>query len=203
MTGNKSMFSSYEKDKDPQDAITFDDGSQGKAKSLDKIAITTKNSILNMFMVDSLDYNLLYVSQLCQMCYNCLFTDVGVRVFMRSDDSIAFKGVLKGKLYLVYFSNDKVELETCLIAKTNMGWLCHCRLAHVRMKNLHKLLKGEHIVRLTNVCFEIDSQVALAKQENKLEQATRLRTSWRHQVPLGFLHIDIYGPRCLHKHWRE
>jgi hypothetical protein len=49
--------------------------------------------------------------------YNCLFTDVGVTIFKRSDDSVAFKGVLKGKLYLVDFSNDKDELGTCLIAK--------------------------------------------------------------------------------------
>jgi hypothetical protein len=41
--------------------------------------------------------------QLCKMGYNCLFTDVGVTVFRRSDDSIAFKGVLDGQLYLVDF----------------------------------------------------------------------------------------------------
>jgi hypothetical protein len=56
------------------------------------------------------------------MGYNCLFTDIGVSVFRRSDNSIGFKGVLKRKLYLVDFSNDKAELDTCLIAKTNMGW---------------------------------------------------------------------------------
>jgi hypothetical protein len=42
-------------------------------------------------------------------------------VFRRSDDSVAFKGVLEGQLYLVYFNRS--ELDTCLIAKTNMGWL--------------------------------------------------------------------------------
>jgi hypothetical protein len=57
------------------------------------------------------------------MGYNYLFTDVGVTVFRRSDDSVAFKRMLKGNIYLVDFSNDKVELDTCLIAKTNMGWL--------------------------------------------------------------------------------
>jgi hypothetical protein len=31
------------------------------------------------------------------MGYNCLFTDIGVTVFRRSDDSIAFKGVLDGQ----------------------------------------------------------------------------------------------------------
>jgi hypothetical protein len=57
------------------------------------------------------------------MGYNYLFTDVGVTVFRRSDDSIAFKGVLEGQLYLVDFNGNTSELNTCLIAKTNMGWL--------------------------------------------------------------------------------
>jgi hypothetical protein len=38
------------------------------------------------------------MSFLCKMSYNCLFTDIGVTVFRRSDDSIAFKGVLEGQL---------------------------------------------------------------------------------------------------------
>jgi hypothetical protein len=65
-------------------------------KGLGKIAIFPDHSISNVFLVDSLDYNLLYVSQLCKIGYNFLFTDVGVTVFRRSDNSIAFKGVLDG-----------------------------------------------------------------------------------------------------------
>jgi hypothetical protein len=121
MTGEKRMFSSYEKNDDPQRAITFGDGNQGLVKRLGKIAISPDHSIYNVFLVDSLDYNLLSVSQLCKMGYNVLFTDIGVTVFRRSDDSVAFKGVLEGQLYLVDFN--KAELDTCLIAKTNMGWL--------------------------------------------------------------------------------
>jgi hypothetical protein len=122
MTGEKRMFSSYEKNEDPQRAITFGDGNQGLVKGLGKIAISPDHSISNVFLVDSLDYNLLSVSQLCKMGYKCLFTDIGVTVFRRSDDSVAFKGVLEGQLYLVDFN--RAELDTCLIAKTNMGWLC-------------------------------------------------------------------------------
>jgi hypothetical protein len=59
MTGEKRMFSSYEKNEDPQRAITFGDGNQGFVKGL----------------------------------------DIGVTVFRRSDDSVAFKGVLEGQLY--------------------------------------------------------------------------------------------------------
>jgi hypothetical protein len=104
MTGEKRMFSSYEKNEDPQRAITFGDGNQGLVKGLGKIAISPDHSISNVFLVDSLDYNLLSVSQLCKMSYNCLFMDTGVTVFRRSDDSVAFKGVLEGQLYLVDFN---------------------------------------------------------------------------------------------------
>jgi hypothetical protein len=37
------------------------------------------------------------------MGYNCLFTDKGVTIFRRSDSSFAFKGVLRGNLFLVDF----------------------------------------------------------------------------------------------------
>jgi hypothetical protein len=120
MIGEKRMFSSYVKNENPQRAITFRDGNQGLVKGLGKIAISPDHSISNVFLVDSLDYNLLSVSKLCKTGYNCLFTDVGVTVFRRSDDSIAFKGVLEGQLYLVDFKENKDELNTCLIAKTNM-----------------------------------------------------------------------------------
>jgi hypothetical protein len=99
MTGDKRMFSSYEKNEDPQRAITFGDGNQGLVKGLGKISISPDHSISNVFLIDSLDYNLLSVSQLCKMGYNCIFTNICVTVFRRSDDSIAFKEVLDGQLY--------------------------------------------------------------------------------------------------------
>jgi hypothetical protein len=53
------MFS-YKKNEDPQRAITFGDGNQGLVKGLGKIAISPEHSISNVFLVDSLDYNLLF-----------------------------------------------------------------------------------------------------------------------------------------------
>jgi hypothetical protein len=194
MTEEKMMFSSYEKNEDPQRAITFEDGNQGLVKGLGKIAISPDHSISNVFIVDSLDYNLLSVSQLCKMGYNCLFTDVGVTVFRRSDDSITFKGVLVGQIYLVDFNDNKAQLDTFLIAKTNMGWLWYRRLAHVGMKNLHKLLKGEHILGLTNVHFEKDkicSACQAGKQVGAHHPHKNIMTT---DMPLELLHMDLFGP---------
>jgi hypothetical protein len=43
-----------------------------------------------------------------------------VTVFKRKDSSISFTGCLKGKLYLVDFSKEKVEPETCLVSGANI-----------------------------------------------------------------------------------
>jgi hypothetical protein len=193
MTGEKRVFSSYEKNEDPQRAITFEDGNQVLVKGLGKIAISLDHSISNVFLVDSLDYNLLSVSQLCKMGYNCLFTNVGVTIFRRSDDSITFKGVLDGQLYLVDFNDNNAELDTCLIVKTNMVWLWHRRLAHVGMKNLDKLLKGEHILGLTNVHFEKDricSACQAGKQLGVHHQHKNIMTT---DMPLELLHMDLFS----------
>jgi hypothetical protein len=121
MTEERRIFTSFKKNDCESDCITFGDNSQGQVLGFGKIAIITKHSNSKVLLVELLDYNLLSVSWLCEMGYNCLFTDKGVTIFRRSDDSFAFKGVLRGKLYLMYFIPEEVELDRCLIAKTNMG----------------------------------------------------------------------------------
>jgi hypothetical protein len=128
------------------------------------------------------------------MGYNCLFTNEGVTVLRRGDDSIAIKGELKGRLYLVDFSSDKAQLDTFLLAKSSLSWLWHHRLAHVGMNNLSKLLKGEHILGLTNIHFEkniICSACQAGKQVGVPHPAKNVLTTTR---PLELLHMVIFGP---------
>jgi hypothetical protein len=105
------MFTSFEKNDTTSDNITFGDSSQDKVLGHSKIAITTEQSISKVLLVELLDYNLLFISQLYEMVYNCLFTNKGVTVFRRSDGSFAFKSVLREKLYLVDFVFEEVELD--------------------------------------------------------------------------------------------
>jgi transposase InsO family protein len=113
--------------------------------------------------------------------------------FKRSDDSIAFKGVLDGQLYLVNFNDSNAELDTCLIAKNNMGWLSHRRLAHVGMKNLHKLLKGKHILGLTNVHFEKDSICSSCQAGKQIGAHHTHKNIMATDRPLEVLHMDLFG----------
>jgi hypothetical protein len=117
-----------------------------------------------------------------------------VTVFRRSDGSFAFKGVLRGKLYLVDFIPEEVELDRCLIAKTNMSWLWHRRLAHVDMRNIHKLQKDDHILGLINIIFEKDRSYGACqagKQVGTHHHAKNIIITTR---PLEMLHIDLFGP---------
>jgi hypothetical protein len=125
MTGEKKMFTSCDMVENPMERIAFGGNGGGIVVGLGKIAISINHSISDVYLVESLDYNLLSVSQLCEMGYNCLFTNEGVTVFRRGDDSVAFKGELKGRLYLVDFSSDKAQLDTCLLAKSSLSWLWH------------------------------------------------------------------------------
>jgi hypothetical protein len=121
ITGERRMFTPFVKNEYESDCITFGDNTQGQVLSFGKIAITTEHLISKVLLVESLDYNLLSVSQFYKRGYNYLFTDKGVTVFRRSDGSFAFKSVLREKLYLMNFIPEEVELNRCIIAKTNMS----------------------------------------------------------------------------------
>jgi len=194
MTGERSMFSSYSPTTNSNDNIVFGDNSKGGSLGLGKVAISLDHSISNVLHVDSLSYNLLSISQLCEIGYNCLFTDKGVEVFKREDASIVFTGRLKNKLYLVDFSKSETKIETCLVAKSSMGWLWHHRLAYVGMRNLAKLLKDNHILGLTNVSFEKDricSACQAGKQVGVPHPPKCIMTTTQ---PLELIHMDLFGP---------
>jgi hypothetical protein len=101
---------------------------------------------------------------------------------------------LRGKLYLIDFIPEKVELDRCLIAKINIGWLWNRRLAHVGMRNLHKLQKDGHILGLTDIVFEKDRPCRACqagKQVGTHHHAKNIMTTTRSSE---LLHMDLFGP---------
>jgi transposase InsO family protein len=75
-----------------------------------------------------------------------------------------------------------------------MGWLWHRCLAYVGMKNLHKLLKGEHVLGLTNICFKKVRPCAacqVGKQAGSTHHSKNVMTTSR---PLELIHMDLFRP---------
>jgi hypothetical protein len=65
------------------------------------------------------------------------------------------------------------------------------------MKIIHKLLKGEHILELTNVHFEKDmicSACQVGKHVGVHHPHKNIMTTER---PLELLHMDLFGPIAL------
>ena len=75
MTGDMKMFTQMsEEDCSNYDSITFGDNRKGKVKGLGKIAISNDHSISNVLLVESLNFNLLSVAQLCDLGFCCNFS---------------------------------------------------------------------------------------------------------------------------------
>jgi hypothetical protein len=113
-------------------------------------------SISNVLLVESLDFNLLSVAQLCDLGFKCIFDSDDIQIISVDGSNLIFKGFRHGSLYLVDFNDSETQLTSCLLSKSSMGWLWHRRLGHVGMKQLNKLLKHDLVRGLKDVTFDKD-----------------------------------------------
>ena len=69
-----------------------------------------------------------------------------------------------------------------------------CRLAHVNMRSLQSLLKGDHVHGLTNVSFAKDRECSACIEGKLHEKAHPPTTIIYSKRPLELLHMDLFGP---------
>jgi hypothetical protein len=62
------------------------------------------------------------------------------------------------------------------------------------MKNLHKLLKGEHVLGLTDVYFEKDRPCVACQAGKQVGTSHPSKNVMTTSRPLELLHMDIFGP---------
>ena len=70
--------------------ITFADKGKSKVLGLGRVAISQDQYIDKVMLVESLGYNLMYVSMLCDLDLVVIFGKYGCLVQMVSDNSIVF-----------------------------------------------------------------------------------------------------------------
>ena len=74
MTGDPRIFNSINENKSSGiKSVTFGGNGKGKVKGFGKIVISNDLSISNMLLVESLNFNLLSVAQLCDLGLKCIF----------------------------------------------------------------------------------------------------------------------------------
>ena len=118
MTGDARMFNSINTiGNDGYNSITFGDN----VKGLGKIAISNDMSISNVLLVESLNFNLLSVAQLCDLGFKYIFGVDDVVIISVDDSNLIFKGFRYENLYLVDFIAREAQLSTYLLS--NLAWV--------------------------------------------------------------------------------
>src|SRR3954463_3441236 len=143
MTGDKELFIDDKLSHSSQKYITFGDNNKGKVIGLGKVAISKDKHIDKVMLVQSLGYNLMSVSKLCDMGMLVLFCASRCAVFSQDDYTFVFEGYRKGDLYIVDFSLAP-DVSTCLISKDTSGWQWNRRLCHAGMKNIQTLISKKN-----------------------------------------------------------
>ena len=163
-------------------------------KGLGKITISNEYSLSNVLLVDALKFNLLSVSQLCDLGYKCSFTSKSFEVTSEDESVCIFKGFRHESLYLVDFSSSHAKLTTCLFSKSSLGWLWHRRLAHVGMKQLNRLVKHDLVEGLKDVKFEKDKLCSACQAGKQVSNSHPNKSAMSTSRPLDLLHMDLFGP---------
>ena len=195
MTGDARMFNSINTNgNDGYDSITFGDNGKDKVKGLGKIAISNDLSISNVLLVESLNFNLLSVAQLCDLGFKCIFGVDDVEIISVDGSNLIFKGFRYENLYLVDFNAREAQLTTCLISKSSMGWLWHRRLGHVGMKQLNRLVKHDLVRGLKDVVFENDKLCSSCQAGKQVGNTHPKKSMMSTSKTFELLHIDLFGP---------
>ena len=76
------------------------------------------------------------------------------------DDNIRFIGYRYGNIYIIDLDNlfmQNMQYLVAIKAKINeTSWLWHCRLTHISMHTLSKIIKKDLIFDLSKINFEKD-----------------------------------------------
>ena len=124
MTGDKNLLMDAPLSPSHLKHITYADKGKSKVLGLGKVAISKDRRMDNFILVESLGYNLMSVSMLCDLDMVVVFGKYRCVVIMEDDNSNVFEGFRRGDLYIVDFSTGP-QPAVCLLAKASEGWLWH------------------------------------------------------------------------------
>ena len=139
MTGDKSKFCLLTESDSGK--VTFEENSKGKIIGSRKVGKNLSSCIDDVILVESLAYNLLSISQLCDKRHRVLFDNEACTIYQPNSKNVKFTEKRVNNMYMIDL-DDLVHESLCLtIKKDNLAWLWHRRLGHASYNVLHKLEK--------------------------------------------------------------
>jgi hypothetical protein len=139
MTGDKGWFSSIVPVVTRR-YITFSDNGRGRVLSEGEIKVSDKITLRRVPLVQSLGYNLLFVSQLLEEGFEVLFRLAGSRILDSRGDLVCMV-VPEGQVFRADFSQSS-GVERCFLAGSSSElWKWHRKLGHLSFDLLSRLSK--------------------------------------------------------------
>nr|GFA72793.1 putative ribonuclease H-like domain-containing protein [Tanacetum cinerariifolium] len=195
MTGNKAHLTDYQEFKGG--SVAFG-GSNGRITSKEEI----KAGMLDfegVYYVEELkNYNLFYVSQMCNKNNKVLFTDTDCLVLspdfkLPDENQVLLKIPRQHNKYSFNLKNiDPSGDLYYLFAKASIDksnkW--HRRLGHVNFKNLNKLVKGNLVRCLPSKIFENDNTCVACQKGKQHKASCKAKIVSSVNQPLQILHMD-------------
>nr|GEW83305.1 ribonuclease H-like domain-containing protein [Tanacetum cinerariifolium] len=203
MTRNKEKLDDFVQVKGG--TVTFG-GGDGKITGKGTIR-TSKLNFENVYYVEELqNFNLFFVSQICDKKNKVLFTDdeclVLSKEFQLPDESqVVLRIPKRHDLYTFNLSDIQLEQPiNCLLAKASLEestkW--HRRMTHVNFKTINKLakhglVKGQPLKLFTN------EHNCVACNKGKQHKVSYKAVSAMRIIfePLQLLHMDLFGPTSI------
>jgi hypothetical protein len=129
MTGDKGLFSCLVSVVTKR-YITFGDNGRGCVLSEGEIKVSDKITLRRVALVQSLGYNLLFVSQLLDEGFEVLFRPCGSQILDSRGDHVCMV-VPEGQVFRAVFSHT-FGVERCFLASSSSElWKWHRKLGHL------------------------------------------------------------------------
>ncbi|KAK9064944.1 hypothetical protein SSX86_016327 [Deinandra increscens subsp. villosa] len=151
--------------------------------------------------VDTLNFNLLSVSQICDKNLNLMFTEKeaivlkpGVKI---PKELVLLRAPRREGLYILDLSAATLASGiACFISKASVDEsnLWHRRLCHVNYKNMNRIVNLSLVKGLPNKQFNCSEHCVSCLKGKQHKTSFKPKTESSITQPLELLHMDLFGP---------
>ncbi|XP_070031738.1 uncharacterized protein [Nicotiana tomentosiformis] len=155
-------------------------------------SISNNCDITEVYLLDGLNYNILSISQLCDLGYEVKFKKTGCAI-----EDEAYKIILPGKKYgNIYILDGIKNLDShiCLESISDDPWLYHKKFGHASMHLIENLSKYDLVIGLPKLNFSrnhVCDTCQIGKQTKNYFKTKDIVSTTK---PIQLLHMDLFGP---------
>jgi hypothetical protein len=173
--------------------ITFGDNGHGRVLSEGQIKVSDKITLRRVALVQSLGYNLLFVSQLLDEGFEVVFWPGGSRILDSQGDHVCMV-VPEGQVFRADFSQSS-GVERCFLAGSSSElWKWHRKLGHLSFDILPHLSKLNLVRGLPQLSLEKELVCVPCRHAKMVDPSHSPLTDVMTERPCELLHMDLVGP---------